>query len=300
MLAVEEEERFALPGARKLGPNEAEMMERLWLRDYTLNELLGGPLPPIIDPGTIQRVLDLGCGPGGWLCDLAERYPHLECFGIDKSERVLLHARRLRDERGLQERVHFRVHDPLALLKDQVCEPASFDLIDLRFSLGIFEREQYPALLRLCKQLCKPGGAILWTEAEFPHTTSLALEQLCNWVQDILRNERCAFTPGYMIGITTYPRYCLGAVGCEVVFDQSYGLEVSAGQPGNLLLQQETERVWQALQGWIVTNNRRHVNVSIYEYLYKMEEALEEMRGRYFCGICYLRTVVGRKPLDEE
>ena len=45
--------------------NEAEMI-RLMIQDSLITAGMGGPLAEQPDPGMLARVLDIGCGPGGW------------------------------------------------------------------------------------------------------------------------------------------------------------------------------------------------------------------------------------------
>lgn len=49
-----------------------------------------------------SRVLDLGCGPGIQLCDVAELNPHIEFRGVDLSEEMLEHARTHAERRELR------------------------------------------------------------------------------------------------------------------------------------------------------------------------------------------------------
>src|SRR5579883_1482725 len=50
----------------------------------------GGILPEQPDPSRFQQVLDLGCGTGGWLIDLAKTLPtSTSLVGVDVSERLL-------------------------------------------------------------------------------------------------------------------------------------------------------------------------------------------------------------------
>src|SRR5258708_3157755 len=46
--------------------NAAEMA-RLLLQDQLLTRAMGGPLAEQVDMSQVHRVLDIGCGPGGWV-----------------------------------------------------------------------------------------------------------------------------------------------------------------------------------------------------------------------------------------
>jgi SAM-dependent methyltransferase len=51
-----------------------EEMKRLEIQDTMLTTGMGGVLPELADPSQLRRVLDVGCGTGGWL--LARLYPN--------------------------------------------------------------------------------------------------------------------------------------------------------------------------------------------------------------------------------
>jgi tRNA G46 methylase TrmB len=54
-----------------------EELTRLRLQDQMLNAGMGGVLPEQPDPTIFQRVLDVGCGTGGWLMEAARTYPSM-------------------------------------------------------------------------------------------------------------------------------------------------------------------------------------------------------------------------------
>jgi cyclopropane fatty-acyl-phospholipid synthase-like methyltransferase len=64
--------------------NEAEVARQLLLY-WQLSELIGGALPSSLDLSQVERVLDVGCGVGGWVQEMAGRYPDIEVIGVDRS-----------------------------------------------------------------------------------------------------------------------------------------------------------------------------------------------------------------------
>src|SRR5947209_3984856 len=55
---------------------ESELeLSRLLLQDRLLTKAMGGVWPEQSDVTSIRYVLDLACGPGGWVLDIAAAYP---------------------------------------------------------------------------------------------------------------------------------------------------------------------------------------------------------------------------------
>jgi SAM-dependent methyltransferase len=76
----------------------------------------------------LRDVLDIGCGPGGWVLDMAYTHPHLRATGIDISQGMIDYANALAHANGL-DNAQFHVAnaiDPLSF------PDASFDLVNVR------------------------------------------------------------------------------------------------------------------------------------------------------------------------
>ena len=74
--------------------NEDELT-RVTIQDEMTTTGMGGVMPEQPDPTIFQRVLDVGCGTGGWLIEAARTYPTLSLLvGVDVSSRVVEYARK--------------------------------------------------------------------------------------------------------------------------------------------------------------------------------------------------------------
>src|SRR5436305_1297583 len=62
--------------------NAAEMA-RLTNQDRLITRMMGGLFPVHLDPvHNIHDILDISCGPGGWVLDIAQAYPEKWVTGI--------------------------------------------------------------------------------------------------------------------------------------------------------------------------------------------------------------------------
>src|SRR5579884_3067023 len=69
-----------------LDAESAAEMTRLLQQDQLLTKGMGALLPAQIDPAQIHDVLDIGCGPGGWVRDVAFTYPEMEVKATSRTQ----------------------------------------------------------------------------------------------------------------------------------------------------------------------------------------------------------------------
>src|SRR5450432_3339515 len=129
-----------------LDPESVAEMTRLIQLDQFTTRAMGGPLEEHPDPSHLRRVLDLACGPGGWVLDVAFDYPEIEVMGVDISETMLRYA--------------------IARAQSQQIANASFGLVNIRLLVGVLARTAWPAFLQECQRITRPGGIMRLTEAD--------------------------------------------------------------------------------------------------------------------------------------
>src|SRR6202023_551771 len=95
-----------------------EELSRLQIQDQMITAGMGGVLPEQPDPTIFQRVLDVGCGTGGWLIEMAKTYPSMSLLvGVDVSSKMLEYARTQAAAQQVDDRVHFASMDALLILE---------------------------------------------------------------------------------------------------------------------------------------------------------------------------------------
>jgi phosphoethanolamine N-methyltransferase len=98
-----------------------------------------------------RRLLDVGCGIGGPALQLAEE-EGARVLGIDLEAPLIERARQRAKQRGLEDRVEFRVVSPGAL----PCDDASLDVV---LSAGALTQiEDKLGMLEECLRVLRPGG----------------------------------------------------------------------------------------------------------------------------------------------
>jgi len=151
-------------------------MTRLDLQDKMVTSGMGGVLPELTDPTSLRRVLDVGCGTGGWLIETALTYPHIEkLVGADISSKLTAHARAQAEKLGLDGRVQFQTMDALRILE---FPPSSFDLVNQRAAASWLRTWEWTKILLEYQRVTRPGGIIRLTEFGGVESNSPALSQL--------------------------------------------------------------------------------------------------------------------------
>jgi len=213
--------------------NAAEMA-RLMLQDCLLTKTLGGLVPEQLDLSQVFRVLDVACGPGGWLLDLGMQYPHIQGMGIDISQLMIDYASSQAASQELPN-VQFRVMDATGPLD---FPNHTFDLVNARL-IGFFPPSLWPKLLKELLRITRPGGTIRLTETEMSVSNSPALEQEHTWFfQSFWKAGQSFSSNGHRLTITAMLAPLLRQAGCSNVATRAYGIDWSSGTEAHDTLRQ--------------------------------------------------------------
>jgi SAM-dependent methyltransferase len=111
------------------------------------------------------RVLDVGCG-GGWaVVQLAERFPEISCVGIDLEPYSVGLARRLIADRGLADRCQARVQSV-----DQLAEDGTYDVATSFLVVHEISPARKAGAFAAVARALKPGGYFLIFDEAYPET----------------------------------------------------------------------------------------------------------------------------------
>ena len=151
-------------------------MERLDIQDKMVTVEMGGVLPELAEPSRVRRVLDVGCGTGGWLMETAGIYPTIEkLVGVDVSCKILAYARTKAESLGLDGRVRFQAMDALRVLEFPA---SSFDLVNQRLAASWLRTWEWKKILFEYHRVTQSGGVVRITEANIVESNSPALTKL--------------------------------------------------------------------------------------------------------------------------
>ena len=265
-----------------------EELARLQLQDRLVTQRMGGVLSEQADPTLFKRVLDIGCGTGGWLIDTAKAYPGItQLFGIDISGKMLDYARTQARAEQVNDRIEFIVMDALRMLE---FPNSFFDLVNMRLAQSWVRTWEWGKLLQEAQRVSKPGGVIRFTEVDFAgESNSPALNSLYGLTLQTLHQAGHYFTPDSKDYIAHLPRL-MHQHGVRDVQTRAYDVEYRAGTPEGRLFIEDVQLAYRTtlpfMKKWIRVPDD-------YEDIY--QQMVTEMQAPDFFARCVLLTAWGNK-----
>jgi ubiquinone/menaquinone biosynthesis C-methylase UbiE len=170
-----------------------EELSRLQIQDRLFTQAMGGVLPEQSDPTIFSRVLDVGCGTGDWLIELAQTTPTCKLLvGVDVSRTFVEYARAQAQVAQVSDRVEFHVGDALRMLEFPT---GFFDLVNHRTGMGWLRTWDWRKLLQEYQRVCRPGGVVRITEPAWAVSNSPALTRLSDLMVQAFHQAGYLFTP---------------------------------------------------------------------------------------------------------
>ena len=111
------------------------------------------------------RVLDVGCGAGWALVQLAERFPKITCVGVDNEPYSVELANRLIAERGLGARCQARPMDAR-----QLAEDGAYDVVTSFLVVHEIDPKDKAAAFAAVARALTPGGQFVIFDETYPTT----------------------------------------------------------------------------------------------------------------------------------
>lgn len=281
----------ASEGSYIFDSESAAEMARLTHQGQLLTKAMHGPLTGI-DEGEIahwQQIIDLGCGPGDWVLDVAFDYPTIEVAGIDIS-RIMVDYANARARSQHLNNASFEMMDirsPLAFPDE------AFDMVNARYLFGVLKRDEWVPFLRECMRILKPGGLLRLTEPiDLGLSSSPALERLSSWFFRLLRqNNYCFSADGNSVGVTHKLPRLLREVGCQGIEQIGHCLDFSGDTANWTALYRDLEIIFTTAQPLFVKAGIATQEEAAEQY----QRMLIELHADDFCGVWHYVSIQGKK-----
>jgi ubiquinone/menaquinone biosynthesis C-methylase UbiE len=206
-----------------------EELNRLRVLDHMLTTGMGGVVPEQTQTTAFQRVLDVGCGTGGWLIDLAKTTPTCKMLvGVDASLKFVEGARAQAQEQQVSDRVEFQVMDALRVLE---FPNQFFDLVNHRAAASWLRTWDWRKLLQEYQRVCRRQGVVRITEPEWmAASNSAALSRFSELCVQAFHQAGYLFTPT-RDGVTSELAHLLRQHGLQRVQTRASTIEYRPGTP---------------------------------------------------------------------
>jgi len=264
---------------------------RLMYQDRLTTEQMGGVLHEHSAEkiSTLKSVLDLACGPGGWVVDLAYVSPTTQVVGVDIGKNNISYAQSQARAQGL-DNACFQV---MNILKPLDFPDNSFDLINARLLFSFMPKQAWVPLVQECQRILRPGGIMRMTEMSDDSTNSLACNQLNAKITKGLFLTGRSFSPdGQTMGIAPMLGRFLLDAGYGSLSKAAYAVDASARMDAHWQFYQNFKVLTRLLKPFLL--QMKVTTSEEFEQLY--EQALEDIESDSFCAMNFILTVWGEKP----
>ena len=165
------------------------------------------------------RVLDLGCGAGWAIVELAQRYPTSRVDGVDIEPRSIALAQERIVQQGLTERCSARLLGPEGLT-----DPGRYDVMTMFLVVHEIQPELKDAVLASAARALAPGGSLVIFDEALPETDAALrtmpsrFSAVAQWFELTWGNRidtaaelraRCAYVGLDLADETTFSRFTI-------------------------------------------------------------------------------------------
>jgi ubiquinone/menaquinone biosynthesis C-methylase UbiE len=263
-------------------------MARLMRQDQAVTQEMGGLFPEGIDFSAVERIVDIACGPGGWVLEAAFEHRDIEVVGVDISHKMITYAQ----AQAKAQKLTNATFSVMNVLESLDFPDNSFDVVNVRFIVAFMLPEIWPKFVQECLRIARPGGIVRLTEVEWGFSNKFAYAKLDELFCQAFTRAGQSFSPnGIHLGILPMLRRFVQDAGCENVRKMAHVLEFSSGTESHDSFFHNHASFFKLLQPFIVK-----WGVATQEELDQLyQQALIDMQADDFCAIWLALTVWGTK-----
>ncbi|KAI8883266.1 S-adenosyl-L-methionine-dependent methyltransferase [Backusella circina FSU 941] len=139
-------------------PRDELEQDRLNSQHFSLKALFSGNILPTVSAllPSNAKILDIGCGSGSWVMEMAIDHPGCQVTGVDMSDMFPTTIR--------PENVKFEL---LNVLDGLPYADNSFDFVHMRLMIAALRSTEWPLVLTEIRRVLKPGGLLQLVESDF-------------------------------------------------------------------------------------------------------------------------------------
>ncbi len=206
-------------------PEDSTEMARLMRQDRIITKDMGGALRDIPEHALGGPILDIACGTGGWVLDVAYALPETEVMGIDISQQMISYA----NARALSEGRINASFGIMNILDRLDFDDNTFSFVNTRFLGGVLRSGQWRKVINEFVRILRPQGILRLTECDnIGLTTSPAFEELSSIFCQAIQKVGYGFSPdGKTFGHTPILEHLLREAGLHSIQKHAHALNFS-------------------------------------------------------------------------
>ena len=270
----------------------AAEMARLIDQDRLTTRAIGGMFTGISpeEQERLHTVLDIACGPGGWVLDVAFARPDLEVAGVDISSIMIGYA----SARARSQQLTNASFEIMDITQPLAFSDATFDLVNARLLFGVLRREQCQPFLAECTRLVCPGGWLRLAEPiDLGITNSPAQRAYIRLFVKALWRAGYGLAPDEESLDSTFALpYLLRKLGYESIQYLPSVVDFSFVSPDWSESYHNNRLAYESAKPLLVKLGL--ISQEEVDTLY--EQMLVEMMREDYCGFGHLATISARKP----
>jgi SAM-dependent methyltransferase len=271
-------------------PESAPEMARLINQARFINRGMGGPLAGLPELPADAQVVDLGCGPGGWVLDAAFARPDIKVRGVDISQIMVKYA----NARARTQKLSNASFGVMDITQTLAFADGTFDLVNARLLTGVLKREMWGSFIAECTRILRPGGILRLTEAnEFGVSMSPAYEEMIAAIMQAMWRAGYGFSSnGRCWCMAPALPHLLRQAGYRDLHLNSYVTDYSAHTEGWLEYARNNEIIFLQVKPLIMAFGL--MTAEQFDLLY--QQVLIEMNSDEFACVAEAITVWGHVP----
>jgi ubiquinone/menaquinone biosynthesis C-methylase UbiE len=250
---------------------------------------MGGILPEQTNTSGLRRILDVACGPGGWLISVAKESPAIsQLVGVDISPKMIEYAQKQAQAEKVGDRTKFLVMDVQRAL---TFPDDHFDLVNQRSATSFLRTWDWSKLLSELLRITRPGGIVRLTEPDLmPVSNTPAFTRHVDLMVEAFYNSGHLFTANRQAVPNELP-CLLHRFGLQNIQKRDIPIEYRAGTPEGQLAFENTRIGIRTglpfLRKWTKIPD---------DYEELGERALSEMQQPDFVATWNIHTIWGNVP----
>jgi ubiquinone/menaquinone biosynthesis C-methylase UbiE len=236
---------------------------------------------------SLQNILDLGSGPGGWALDAAFALPDAEVEGVDVSRTMVDYA----NARARTQQLPNASFGVMDLAQPLEFPDASFDLVNGRYLFPVLKRDAWSPFLSECMRVLRPGGILRLSESlNFGNTSSTAFNRLGSLIMQAFCQDGYGFSPdGLTFGVDHILPTLMRQQGYQSVQLTAHAIDFTA-------FLTDTYHNVEIIGYQVKPRLLKHDLITPDDFDQLLQQTLIDILSASFCGQGYLLTVLGHKP----